>query len=234
VVILLVAAARARPSGDPPVRLLLLRTFGSRGRSTRLFRDLTKQWRWIGSVELIIAPDLASETLEPDEFLDFLYGRLPQRFVRDDASLQQRLRTLDLKPDRDGRYRINELLCHDDTWRAAVEALATGTDAVLIDLRGFSPRHVGVSYELERLVALVPLSRVVAVVDATTDRETLRLALDRAVAVAPAASPLMSDPAPALRVVELAAGAADTSRRLLEAVARAASSGVEATSARSR
>ena len=228
VLVLLVAAALARPSTDPPVRLLLLRTFGSRGRSTRLFRDLTKQWRWIGSVELIIAPDLASETLEPDEFLDFVYGRLPQRFVRDEASLRERLRTLDLAPDRDGRYRINELLCHDDMWRPAVEALATETDAVLIDLRGFSPRHAGVAYELERLVALVPLTRVVAVVDASTDTETLRLALDRAAALAPASSPLLSDPAPALHTVELPAGGADASRRLLEAVARAASAGAAA------
>jgi hypothetical protein len=223
--VLLAAAAVARRPSDPPVRLLLLRTFGSRGRSTRLFRDLTKQWRWIGSVELIIAPDLASETLEPDEFLDFIYGRLPQRFVREEESLQERLRTLDLAPDRDGRYRINELLCHDDMWRPAVEALATETDAVLIDLRGFSPGHAGVAYELERLVALVPLSRVVAVVDASTDRETLRLALDRAAALAPASSPLRSDPAPALRTVELQAGDADASPRLLAAVARAASVG---------
>src|SRR6478736_477423 len=43
----------------PPRRLVLLRTFGSRRRSTQLLQDLTRRWRWIGSVDLVSAPDIA-------------------------------------------------------------------------------------------------------------------------------------------------------------------------------
>lgn len=223
--ILLAAAASRRPDDGAPVRLLLLRTFGSRGRSTRLLRDLTAQWRWIGSVELIVAPDVASETLEPDTFLHFISGRLPARFVQDPPSLQRKLDSLDLSPDRDGRYRVNEFLCHDDTWQPAVEALAASTHAVLLDLRGFTGSNAGVRFELERLVALVPLTRVVAVVDTTTDMRALDAALAHAAASTPSTSPLLDDPAPALQVVSFQSGGPQDAQRLLGAVASAAGSG---------
>jgi hypothetical protein len=198
---LLITLGRAALPQEPPVRLLLLRTFGARERSSRLLHDLTRQWRWIGSVELITAPDLAGETLEPDEFLDFLRGRLALRFVRHAADLDDRLADLDLGADRDGRYRVNELMCSADTWQPALEHLAVATDVILIDLRGFTATHAGVDHEIRRVVALQPLERVVAIVDASTDQQTLRDSLDRAAALAPATSPLHDDPAPALRVI---------------------------------
>lgn len=207
VVLLLVVLARRSDLPDrhdpdrQPVRLLLLRTFGARERSSRLLHDLTRQWRWIGSVELITAPDLASETLEPDEFLDFIRGRLRNRFVHDADGLDRRIRQLDLQPDRDGRYRVNELMCADTTWQLALERLAEDTDVILIDLRGFTPRHPGVDHEIQRVVALQPLSRAVAILDDSTDETTLRASLDRAAAAAPPTSPLHADPDPALRVV---------------------------------
>ena len=198
--LLVIAVLRRRQVGRP-VRLLLLRTFGARDRSSRLLRDLTRQWRWIGSVELITGPDLASETLEPDEFLDFIRGRLPRHFVTDETLVERRLRELDLRPDRDGRYRVNELLCQQHTWQLALEGLVAGVDAVLIDLRDFSPRNAGVLHEVQRLVALLPLSRVVALIDQTTDRGAVQTALARAAALAPSSSPLRNDPDPAFRVV---------------------------------
>jgi hypothetical protein len=221
-VVLLVGALAGRPAATAPVRLLLLRTFGSRQRSSRLLYDLTRQWRWVGSVELITGPDLASEVLEPDEFLDFLLRRTEQRFVRDPATLPRVLSGLDLRPDRDGRYRVNELLCHSDTWQSAVEGLISAVHAVLMDLRGLTASNAGVVHELELLVARVPLGRVVALVDATTDQQALRWALDRAARLAPPSSPLAADPAPELRVVVLSVGGTDRPERLIAAVAEAA------------
>ncbi len=204
-----------------PVRLLLLRTFGARERSSRLLQDLTRQWRWIGSVELITAPDLAGETLEPDEFLDFLRGRLRDRFVRDADGLDHRLAHLDLRRDRDGRYRVNELMCADTTWQLALERLAAQTDVILIDLRGFTPQHPGVDHEIQRVVALQPLSRVVAIVDQSTDEVTLRTSLDRAADLAPPTSPLHTDPDPALRVIGWDSARTDA-EELMSALAEAA------------
>ena len=199
--VLLVGAMRFRPQPVRPVRLLLLRTFGDRHRSTRLLRDVVRQWRWIGSVELITAPDVATETLEPDEFLDFLRGALARRFVTDTSQVSERLAGLDLLPDRDGRFRINELMCHDDTWRPTVHGLIGAVDVVLLDLRGFTAGNAGVVEELERLTALVPLRRVVVLIDETTDFTALQHALQHAAVMAPPWSPLVNDPFPALKAV---------------------------------
>ncbi|MCU0924367.1 MAG: hypothetical protein MUF16_29480, partial [Burkholderiaceae bacterium] len=81
-------AARARA----PLRLLLLRVFNRRdaqGKAVsrradaeRLFDLLGSRWRYAGPIHMIGAPDLASSTIDPDEFLDFLAGRLNQRRCR--------------------------------------------------------------------------------------------------------------------------------------------------------
>jgi len=145
--------------------------------------------------------------------------------VRGSADLARRLDELDLRPDLDGRYRINELLCHDDTWRPALAALVHEVDAVLIDLRGLTPQRTGVVYEIEHLVAEVPLHRVVALADATTDQGVLRWALDRAAARAPGDAPFRDDPEPALRTVALTGGWSADFATVLDAVGQAAAPG---------
>jgi hypothetical protein len=222
VLVLGVAAATGRPEPAPPVRLLLLRTFGARQRSSRLLYDLTRRWRWIGSVELITGTDLATEILEPDEFLDFLLGRTGRRFVAEAASLPDRLDELDLRPDRDGRYRVNELLCQADTWHPAVEGLLSAVDVVLMDLRGLTVQHAGVVQELELVVGSMPLPRVVALVDDTTDRQVLQWAVDRGARLAPSSGPLARDPEPVLRVVVVRGRLSDELPRLMSALAEAA------------
>jgi hypothetical protein len=82
-------------------------------------------WRYIGSVELIAGTDLATDALEPHEFLDFARGKLPRHFVTVD-NLGCRIDQLDLQPDADGRFRINQFFCHDETWRSTVHTLLGG------------------------------------------------------------------------------------------------------------
>lgn len=165
--------AYRQAAGQRPARLLLLRVFGARDRSERLLRQVSAYWPYVGSAELIAGTDLASETLEPHEFLDFILGALSRQFVTDDADLRRRVEQLDLRPDRDGRYRINEFFCHVDTWRQTLLALARGADAILVDLRQLTPQNQGVAYELDQLVRLGLLNQVVALVDQTTDRPFL-------------------------------------------------------------
>ena len=170
--------------GRPPVRLLLLRTFGHRRRSTRLLGVLSAHWRWIGSIQVIAGPDLAAATLEPHEFLDHLRGRMSGRFVRTRAEIGPRLAALDHEPDRDGRFRVNDVFCAGEVWRPTLQALLRSSHAVLIDLRGFGPQHAGVVFELEQLVGLSALDRVVAIVDSTTLKPFLDHVLVRAELVA--------------------------------------------------
>ena len=76
---------------------------------------------------------------------------------------------LDFRPDPDGRFRINEVYCHDNTWRRTLEALLDGTDRVLMDLRNFSAHNAGCRFELEQIVRRVPTDDIVLVCDKTTD-----------------------------------------------------------------
>jgi hypothetical protein len=50
-----------------------------------------------------------------------------------------------------------------------VARLARDAAAVLMDLRGFAPANRGCIFEIEELVATVPLQRIVLLVDASTD-----------------------------------------------------------------
>ena len=52
--------------------------------------------------------------------------------------------------------------------------LSRESDAVLMDLRGFLPDNQGCVFEINELLNVVPLDRVVFVVDATTDLAFLR------------------------------------------------------------
>ncbi len=164
---------------DEAPSLLLLRVFALGARSERLFDALTTRWLRAGDISLIAGPDLATTTVEPHEFLDFVGGRLSRQFVRDESDLQRRLKERALGPDPDGRYRVNEFFCHADTWQPAMRRLAAGADAVLMDLRSFSPANQGCQYELQQLLDAVPLARVVCLIDATTDRAFLEATLRR-------------------------------------------------------
>ncbi|MCB1741303.1 MAG: hypothetical protein KDK91_13090, partial [Gammaproteobacteria bacterium] len=130
-------AARAVPSQART--LLLLRVFALGRRSEALFNKLRTHWQHIGSISMIAGPDLVTSTIEPHEFLEFVSGRLGRQFVKDPQDLDTRLAHIDATPDPDGRYRINEFFCHGDTWQMTMERLAASSDAVVMDLRGFSP-----------------------------------------------------------------------------------------------
>jgi hypothetical protein len=163
-----------------PVRapaLLLLRVFALGRRSERLFDVLSKRWLRAGSIRLIAGPDLVTTAIESHELLAFVGGRLSRQFVDDAADLERRVTQLDTRPDPDGRFRVTEFFCHADTWQMTMRELARSSDAVLMDLRSFSPANKGCLYELGQLIGAVPLDRVLFLVDSSTDRPFLEQSL---------------------------------------------------------
>jgi hypothetical protein len=163
-------------AGRQPARVLLLRTFGFRRRE-RFFDLLGARWRYAGPIQLIAAPDLAARSIDPDEFLDFLSGRLRHRFIIEPGDLERRFIEVDNHPDPDGRYRVNEFFCRNDTWRPAVTRLMAESDLVAMDLRGFSAGNQGCLFELQALIDAVPVARVVLLTDKSTDTPFLRRTL---------------------------------------------------------
>ena len=153
-----------------PRNLLLLRVFGDTRRTEALFKRIASRWQRFGPVTMIAAPDVVAGTVDPGDVLRYLTGDIDAGFITSQDDLTRRLAAMDVEPDRDGRFRINEFCCRDDTWRATVVALIERADAVVMDLRGFTVQRRGCEFELKELGARVSPSKVVLVVDKSTDR----------------------------------------------------------------
>ena len=158
------------PPPDPPT-LLVLRVFQHDAQVEKLFDQVIERWRLTGNTVLIAGTDLISRTLDTDDLFTYLSGHLADRFVADAANLSRHLAQLDLKPDPDGRYRVNEMYCFDTTWQAALAALVARAHVVLMDLRGFQARNLGCRHELSVLAQASDLQRVVVLHDASTARD---------------------------------------------------------------
>lgn len=208
--------------GGSELQLLLLRVFGAKRRSEWLLKRLGHYWRYAGSIQLIAAPDLAAANLEIDELLAFVTGRLKRRYVKDSEDCARRVESLDARPDPDGRYRVNEFFCHEDVWQPTVAALTRRSDAVLMDLRGFTALNRGCIKELFHLVDAVPVNRLVLLINEETDDAFLRQTFVRAWAAMGAASPNRRLPVPVLRLLRIRRQNARAVRRLLSLLGEAA------------
>lgn len=160
--------------------LLLLRVFSLGRRSERLFDILGIYWRYVGSIRLIAGPDLATATMEPHEFLDFISGKLSRRFIDTSQTLELRISEMDNRPDRDGQFRVNDFFCSDSTWKIVLSRLVSSSDVVLMDLRGFSSQNAGCIFEINELINTVELKQIIFVIDETTDEKFLRQVLEQA------------------------------------------------------
>lgn len=153
----------------PGRRLLFLRTFGTTRGPERLLDTLEDTWQRVGRIDLIAATDLAVRALGSRMIEAFIVRRVDAQFLRTPDDVRRRLRSLRSAVQGDARYPINDVYCHGDTWQLAVSRLAPESDAVLMDLRGFTRRNRGCVFELTELVRTVPLDRVVLLADRTTD-----------------------------------------------------------------
>ncbi len=159
--------------------LLLLRVFASDSRSQRLLDDLAHHWSYLGPIRLISAPDVARHVINHHTVLLFLSGRLTELFIRERKDLYRRLALLTSRRDPDGHFRMEPFFCQGDSWRSTVRHLITASDITVMDLRSFDRTREGCVYEIEALLDLVPLDRLLILVDHTTNGDDLRSVLDR-------------------------------------------------------
>ena len=148
---------------------------------------------------MIAGPDLAKTTIQPNILLDFVSGHLGRQFVSDKHDLEQKVALVNKGSHHDGRYRVNELFCHSDTWQMTVERLALTSDAVLMDLRSFSFTNRGCIFELRRLFDSVSLNRIVFLIDSATDRVFLKFTLEDLWQTTSADSPNQTTDSPTIR-----------------------------------
>jgi hypothetical protein len=184
-----------------PHTLLVLRVFRRSGPVGWLFDHVVQRWRVIGPVLLISAADLASRTIEPDELVSFLEGRLGDRYIQGAEDLHRQLASIDATPDHDGRYRVTDFCCYASSWKQTLDALLQRSTSVLMDLRGFQSHNKGCLYELGRISQASHLRGVVLLTDGQTDRA----AAEQVLQAQPGCPPVqwLESPKPRLAGVDL-------------------------------
>jgi hypothetical protein len=188
-------------NGDiPGKRLVLLRVFGRPREATKLLESLRRAWRPIGSIDLILATDLASFDVSSAAFEAYLKGNFDASYLQTREDVDRGLATLDRRLGGDGYYPVRQWRCFASTWQYAVVKLIQGADAVLMDLRGFRESNLGCVFELTELVNLIDLDRILLLADKNTDRDALGHILERAWAGLREDSPNMEKREPVLRI----------------------------------
>ncbi|MET0008834.1 MAG: hypothetical protein ABW109_13335 [Candidatus Thiodiazotropha sp. 6PLUC4] len=170
---------KSQINSEKPPSVLLLRVFSLGRKSERMFDTLSRRWLRVGNIDMIAGPDLVTSTVEPHEFLDYMGGHLSRSFIDTPSVFEKRFSIRNCRPDPDGRYRVNEFFCRNDTWQICMQRLAAECDVVLMDLRSFSKQNQGCLWELEQLLTTVSLDRILFVVDDTTDKTFLEQQLQR-------------------------------------------------------
>jgi len=185
----------------PGPSLLLLRVFGFQRRTEQLFDAVAARWRFEGGVAMIAGGDLALRSIDAGEALAFARGNIASGYVGDTAKLEEGLRELESASDPDGRYRVSEFFCYENTWRATLRALVARSSVVLMDLRGFTKANTGCVFELEQLAAAGRLGSCVFVTDDTSDRVLAASALGAQVGTELAWVPVRKLEAKAMRTL---------------------------------
>ncbi len=164
------ALALGRPPADRQgPQLLVLRVFSEDSRRHGLLDGVQARWRYVGAVHQIGGPDMVAMNVDPYESMMFLANRLHALFLPVAASLAQLQASLVCTPDREGRYRINEVFCFNTAWRNTVVQLMQLSDVVVLDLRGLTAQREGTGFEIRQLAHLGLLGRVQALGDGSTD-----------------------------------------------------------------
>jgi len=135
-----------------------------------------------------------------------LYGAATQlllrrEFVRSRAQLAAVLDQMEQKPrNLDLSFRRLEAMCHNDTWQIAVDEFAARSQALLMDLRGFSKERKGCQTVVDYLLDTVPLKQVLFLVDAGGDHALMQqMILERWEFLSPD-SPNLHDRAPRVNI----------------------------------
>jgi hypothetical protein len=158
-----------RPPQGPGLPLLMLRVFSKDKRKQTLLRDIQERWRFVGAVDQAGGPDMVDLNVDPYECSKFMTGSLHELFLPEAVSGERLMARFEHAPDREGRYRINEMFNFNTSWRGNVEQLILNSPTILLDVRGLTAEREGTSFEIGLLARHALLDRVVAVGDGETD-----------------------------------------------------------------
>jgi hypothetical protein len=160
-----------RPPQGPALPLLMLRVFSEDKHNQALLEGIQERWRYVGAVNQAGGPDMVDLNVDPYECSKFMTGSLHELYLPEAVSGEKLMTRFENAPDREGRYRINEMFNFNTSWRGNVEQLILNSPTILLDVRGLTAERQGTSFEIGLLARHALLDRVVAVGDENTDWE---------------------------------------------------------------
>jgi hypothetical protein len=125
---------------------------------------------WRGSAELA---GIATGALLIPLFLALVLVLVRRNFVHTLARLAQGPGVPARAVAAGGVFRRIVLFCYDDVWKSAVSSLLPTSQAVLMDVRGFTPERRGCEYELGLLIDRFPVDRIVLLIDDGPNKDLL-------------------------------------------------------------
>jgi len=126
--------------------------------------------------------------------------QVDRTFIRSKDHLNAMLARFEKRPrNLDMTYKSLETRCYDNTWKVTVAEFARQSDAIVMDLRGYSPQRAGCAFEVNYLLDAVPVDRIVFLLDEQSDREAAGALILEAWKELSAGSPNLMNDAPELR-----------------------------------
>jgi hypothetical protein len=220
----LLLRVRAQRPRQAPRRLLVLRVFGRAEEREDLLDALGDTWCRIGAVDLFAHSDVASRTLRSSMLEAFLLRRSDDQFLKTEAEVDAQLDHLRSEIEGDARYPVNSVYSYGTVWQHAFVRLAEQSDAVLMDMRGFTAERKSSAWELAYLVQHTALRRVVLLVDRHPGVvEALEQVAREAWTRLPPESPNARDPEPGITALSFTHGSEAEKSALFELLLSAAS-----------
>lgn len=179
---ILVVLSRLEPMMPNP--LVFLRNFSSTRRSIRSFRFIAELWLEVGPIYLVDGPDTVSRLPDTSTLFALITRRLGRRYLKGAPNNQNKWADNAHRIGRDGRYRMQRLLCTNDTWESAVtNLLSIPNVSVIMDLRGLSQANQGCQREFMLMPSfLFEDGRLILLANAETDFDVLaQMAAERGV-----------------------------------------------------
>jgi hypothetical protein len=135
--------------------------------------------------------------------VNLVTGRLDRSIIENETELREEMVALSYVPDRQLRFPLSSLQCDNQMWRQAVDAFLDRADVVVMDLAGLQPENRGVAYEIGRVFAQLELSRVLLLINDTTNRDTLREIIGGGWRALPETSPNFGRTDAAVRLLDI-------------------------------
>ena len=182
---------------QPPVNLLALRVFGSPFLDD--FLHLTKTWQWLGTTHRLDGPDTAGGDLM--DVVNYITGHIDRSIIETQEELDKHVSTFIHEPDRQLRFPHNSMQCMSDTWMIALQYLLDKADVVIMDFSYLNEKNKGVAYEVGKLLDQFSTSRLVFLINDTTDMDVLQRIINDAWNTRSPESPNRPDAEPRIRCI---------------------------------